>query len=710
MKAATPETAMTRLWSGPSTMSDEGFTPEERPTGPRSGPSTMSDEGFTPEERKTRYARARRSGPLLAAALWFGLPVPVQAQPANWDSPLCTNLADITDYSGEWPFVDAFKTSRPWVAGERWGCWDCAGPLDLDADGWVRSLNASVPNGGQVAHTILFAAGTGTAGTYTVPYDGEGTLVYGGGAQRDPSSVPGREIVQFNPANGDFLMTLVATNPANYLRNLRVIMPGGVCSNDPFAACSNDSACGAGTCQLFTSNYASQVFHPQFLANTRRYKVVRFMDWMGTNGSPVRDSVDYPEVSNARWRRVPVDVMIDLANRLDADVWVNVPHQATDAFVQALATRLRDRVEPGRRIWAEYSNEVWNGIFPQHAYAARRGCELYPDLQAGCDMDATPGNGVFCEGFPWPQWNASCSDALRRYYPRRSVEIFGRFSTVFGGTARLVRVIASQSGNTWLHRQYLSWNDAWQQTDVLATAPYVGGSYGGRPEVAGWTVDQLLADMLQTELPTALQYVADDRALLQQSYPALRLVSYEGGQHLVGVYGLENDPAMNALFDAANRDARMGALYTDYLDGWRSNSGQLFCHYVNVRSYSKWGRWGALERQDQSYASSPKYQALMSFIDDNPCWWPGCSGAPQDRIFADGFEGGTLSAWSAATADVVAASTAAALAGTWGMAVQVNDTAPAHVQDETPTDEDRYRVRLLRPSGYVPAHNTDTPR
>ncbi|MEZ4725933.1 MAG: hypothetical protein R3E79_02240 [Caldilineaceae bacterium] len=38
------------------------------------------------------------------------------APPPNQNSPLGTNLIRVSDFSGDWPFVDAFKASRPWIA------------------------------------------------------------------------------------------------------------------------------------------------------------------------------------------------------------------------------------------------------------------------------------------------------------------------------------------------------------------------------------------------------------------------------------------------------------------------------------------------------------------------------------------------------------------------------------------------------------------
>ena len=109
-------------------------------------------------------------------------------------------------------------------------------------------------------------------------------------------------------------------------------------------------------------------------------------------------------------------------------------------------------------------------------------------------------------------------------------------------------------------------------------------------------------------------------------YSSIPLVFYEGGQGMVAwgtnadetedSDGVSNLDRTNALFDAANRDPRMGDRYQELLDGWRLHGGDvLFNHYVNCRVYNPWGRYGALEHQRQDHSSSPKYSTLMSFID-----------------------------------------------------------------------------------------------
>ena len=77
-----------------------------------------------------------------------------------------------------------------------------------------------------------------------------------------------------------------------------------------------------------------------------------------------------------------------------------------------------------------------------------------------------------------------------------------------------------------------------------------------------------------------------------------------------------------------------------------------------------------------------------------------------ELIFADGFDVGGLGAWSSSNTDGgdLAVSSAAALDFTVaGLQAQVDDTAGLFVQDDTPEDEARYRVRFhLDPNGFDP--------
>jgi len=372
-----------------------------------------------------------------------------------------------------------------------------------------------------------------------------------------------------------------------------------VCTDDPVRWCAADGGCTAGSCSPFVDNYAAQLFHPTFLDRIKTYRVLRFMDWMSTNGSPLREWAERPRVEEARWsseRGVPVEVLVELANRLGADAWFTLPHQAADDFVRQLATVVRDRLAPGLRAWVEYSNEVWNGIFAQAGWAR--------------DQGRAAGLGP------------SDFEAQLQFYSRRAVQVFALWVEVFGGTDRLVRVMASQAANSGVSEQVLSFESADGPSDALAVAPYFGGYLGSPAEqarVAAMTVGDLATELRTVALPEAVGWMSA-QATVATTY-GVELVAYEGGQHLAGNGGVENDDVINALFDGVNRDPQMGALYRDYLAAWRTAGGRFFAHFVNCGRWSKWGRWGALEYMTQPRAGSPKFDALQTFIETNPRWW-----------------------------------------------------------------------------------------
>src|SRR5260370_21932349 len=87
--------------------------------------------------------------------------------------PLGTNLTGLDDWSTEFTFLDAFKTSRPWFSGSSTVLQDTR-PLDLDARGWVRSLQS-----GQVARTLMFWSRKYPASRYEAAYARSGASQYG---------------------------------------------------------------------------------------------------------------------------------------------------------------------------------------------------------------------------------------------------------------------------------------------------------------------------------------------------------------------------------------------------------------------------------------------------------------------------------------------------------------------------------------------------
>jgi len=495
---------------------------------------------------------------------------PVAREAANANATIGINLAGLADWNTELPFTDEFRLARQWISQQQGKPWGQGPPLALDPHGWVTGL----ADGCKADTPMLTFPGHKPPGEYVLLYEGEGEIGVTGG--KVGASQPGRIIVALERDSGGVFLNLRKVNPQNPVRNIRFLLPG---------------------CE---ATHKAQPFRSGFLGQWRGMNTYRFMDWMHTNGSEVAEWADRPKMTDATWtvRGVPLEVMIDLCNRQLTNPWFCIPHKATDDYVRQFATQVRDTLDPTLHVYIEYSNEVWNGIFAQTKHAQERAKEL----------------GIGPKERPW--------EGGGMWYAQRSVEIFKIWEDVFGGRDRLVRVLAWQSGNAWWLKNILfPWQESVKHVDAVSNAPYLHmcPSPRGKPssdEAAGWTVDQVLDHAESHCLPAAVKGIKAVKELCDQH--GLRLIAYEGGQHLVGVGGGENNEKLTALFHAANRHPRMGDIYRKYHDGWRDACGDLFCTFSSIGAYSKWGSWGLAEFWDQTPDACPKLKATLDWNRANP--------------------------------------------------------------------------------------------
>ncbi|RJP25500.1 MAG: hypothetical protein C4527_16965 [Candidatus Omnitrophota bacterium] len=370
------------------------------------------------------------------------------------------NLAGPSDWNTELPFVDVFRLSRKWISqkqGESWG----KGPqLELDGKGWITRLE---PNCWADTLLCTIEGGHYPAGQYTVLYDGEGKIEFWGAAQV-VSGEAGRMVIHVNPDKGGFFLKLAQTDPQNYIRNIRVIMPG------------------------FVDAYQTNPWHPTFLHRWQGMACLRFMDWMHTNGSKISAWTDRPKSDDATFteKGIPLEWMIDLANRLKANPWFCLPHLADDDYIRRFARIVKESLDPTLKIYVEYSNEVWNGIFAQNTYTAEQGQML---------------------GFADKPWEAAW-----RYTAYRSVQIFHIWEEVFGDVQRLIRVLPTQAANSYVSERIVEFQEAYKSADALAVAPYISLniSPSGNPnadEVATWTMERVFDYLENTALPQSMEWI-----------------------------------------------------------------------------------------------------------------------------------------------------------------------------------------------------------
>jgi hypothetical protein len=354
----------------------------------------------------------------------------------------------------------------------------------------------------------------------------------------------------------------------------------------------------------------------QFLTDVAAFNgPIRFMDWCGGASSPLMlwanrrqktesqyvnktysiDSSIAAYVSSGSISDVAFEWMVDLCNRTNRDMWINVPTFCSDDFVTQLATLIHTTLNSNLKCYVEYSNETWNGAMASYQYCIDKGV-----------VGSLPGMNQYYQGYAWSLY--------------RSLQVFKLFSDVFGTDAatRLKRVYAfsgnldgptqalrtvaySGTGNKTLN---VTWNTVGQEPDFLAIAPYIGpADLAANPDYS------VILDGSQSDIAARfranvdynyLHYITPALAIATEW--AIPMVCYEGGQQLT----------TNAGTWSAN-----AAIYDEYLymlNKWIAAGFVFFCHYTLYGYYASGGAWGAKALGTTLVADAPKYRALIDWL------------------------------------------------------------------------------------------------
>jgi hypothetical protein len=416
-----------------------------------------------------------------------------------------------------------------------------------------------------------------------------------------------------------------------------------------------------------TGSLEGQLFHPLLVRRIADadWGFIRFMDWGATNASPQQDWGDRrlpshafmngilnprapaPGADGNRETGAAYELMVALCNATGRNLWINVPHLATDDHITRLARLIRfgsDGVNPydapqanpvfaplrsDLRVYVEYSNEIWSGgfSFPQGNWA--------DDQAAGL-------------GLTRPQFNA-----------RRFCQSWRIFQQVFGGTSRLVRVAAIFTANDSYSRPFLQEMAAYGpglnppvRPDVLAVTTYFGNDIQGFVDEKGFTAGKLFDDPYWTssQFASHLTQAFDewkrrilagdsaagsgpDATALGGGFSAslrtlpnetlgysLPIVAYEGGPSLytddidgneTNGSGVPTDDGVTTFMEAMNRDARIADVYRIHLEIAKSKGLWTHTPYTDTSTWTRFGQWGHLETLDQPPASAPKYALML---------------------------------------------------------------------------------------------------
>jgi hypothetical protein len=458
-------------------------------------------------------------------------------------------------------FPDQYRHARPGSAN---GLRDGLAPLG--PDGWPTgdfSLSlfftvAGVANLGGV-YTISFESASAPSVTLLTPGTlSPFTLNASTGRWEGAATLPN--------SPGDF--NLRFTGVTSPVRNIRVLRPG------------------------FTGN---ENFVQPWLGTMNRWSSLRFMGWTNTNNSSIINWTDGNAPGFGRWGidtagGVPWEVCVDLANTLNRDMWVTIPHRATNAYVAQLAALIRDNLAPGRRVFVEWSNELWNFSFQQASWNRQQALNEVALGNSNLNYD-----GELDPRFWWT-----------RRVAKRTLEIADIFESTMGPGSRNTRFLPVLAGRCWLTDElsdslkYIEANYGPPRNLIhsIAVAPYIYINFGDEP-AGPLTKDQIL-DFLQTDLNNLAENANFEAFRALAAWYGLSLDAYEAG---VDTAGPNNLPAKGD----AHRDPRMRQIIRDYLTlmsswgfeeiGWSAWGAGTFA--------SPFGAWG-LSDDITTVNTSPK--------------------------------------------------------------------------------------------------------
>lgn len=440
--------------------------------------------------------------------------------------------------------------------------------MEVDSAGYPIELPQVTAAGSQAFRKSL-GADTGhlLTGDYVLLYDGQGALNLNGFGFTVTDTQLGRIAFEITETVNNVRLEMTASQLGDHLRNIRMMR-----------------------LEFENDDLEANPFHPQFLAHLSQFDVIRFMNWGPANDSRQVDWTDrrlpYFNTQTVAFNSndllvntpgVAYEHIIQLCNLLQKDMWICVPHQATDDYQTQMANLFLEQLDPNLNIYLEYSNEIWNFNFDQTH---------------------------------WMNDNRPSHLNYRRYGAERAKNTFEIWHEVFDDERdRVKRVLATQARNNGVSEQLMAQIGA-ESFDYLSPTWY----FRENPN----TVE---------DNATALDIIENARNNFHSQWEDFILdywnarlfgkpvINYEGGQH-ISAGGNENLPYLQALYDAQTHP-EMYDLYREVMDSLQVWGSELAMAYSLARHReSPTGSWGHLEDIEQDTVSmpAPKYSALIDHI------------------------------------------------------------------------------------------------
>ncbi|MGF1485153.1 MAG: hypothetical protein ACFBZ8_12405 [Opitutales bacterium] len=549
-----------------------------------------------------------------------------------FNAPVFANLLFIESRDWRLRIDGAYTGDRPPVS-------------QLDANGYPLFLNPDETFYAQPGQNMRSNRNDLLEGRIVVTWEGRGDVQFTNGSYvgGDPATglrTDGRRVYDFSGSGLGMRIEILELDPTDPVTKIRVWAP------DPADPQNQSLEPAPGDPEpIFNPVYIDRLDDPEIAT-------IRFMDWNATNASPqmtwsdrrppnhvfmagrINSRPPANGFSGDRRTGVAWEYMVALSNETNTNMWISLPHMATDTYVRNLANLILfgsdingtpytspqvdpyyAPLDPSLKLYIEYSNEIWS-------------------------------NGSnFAQG-NWAQDQANTMGINRRVFnARRASEIWSIFQEVFGGTDRLVRVASAWTGANTTGENYTrgflteafaygpmlptatsgntivgdgGYTQA-TQPDVLAVTTYFGQS------MQFWVRDEGIEDD-PSEANLNLAFDEWERRLLSLTPVTsgvdqtgagggfgqknrnialdfnVPIVAYEGGPNNPTDaldLGSPDDDGITDFMAALNRHPRIAEMYRIHLTLAKQLGLRTHDAFVDVSLWGKFGFWGHLEYLDQ---------------------------------------------------------------------------------------------------------------
>ena len=499
--------------------------------------------------------------------------------------PIGMNIPGGSYYSTCLNFTDAMKFSGDMFSTSSGGSWDSGliNEIPRDANGWPTVLPYTTSDG--KSSYVRFMINNYYNGRYVMTFDGAGAIEIAGDVT--PTKLSNNKYyIDFKGNGQNAWINITQSTSGNYIKNMKIL-------------------------PLIYENATSYpTFNAKFLDGLRPFQAFRFMDWISTNHSNQKlwsDRVTKTYYTQAGSKGASYEYAIELCNELDADAWVTVPHAADDNYITQAARLWRDGLRTNRKVYCEYSNEIWNWMFTQAGYIVDNAPD-HPNAYVSTALAA-----IQAGGGDFPEKDA--------YMIARSNALW-KAEFTGANAARLVRTAPVQHGYVDNTRRVLNYLFDVNGTGCDVVAP--GGYFNYQQKDHDKWITRCAA-VTPTEVIDSVfsDYDANegswtDATAVYANQRGIGYAVYEGGQH-IQPWNQGEWCYNQAVYDAQIHPK----MYQLYMKNFQKMvdpnvNCTLFMAFAFMGGReSKYGSWGHLENLGQVGSVSnymtiaPKYQALL---------------------------------------------------------------------------------------------------